>query len=163
MIKAKKIAFLIKLINDEIARNLNNSLRQDGITRSQMEIIEYLMQNLNKKVIQKDIIEYLGIDHSTVTGLIKRMEKKGLIECIQDSKDKRTKIIQLKFPDGLPLPPLDMSFSLDDFKFAEDIPELQPFLEKYKYIDDMLLKGLSIDDQDNLIRMLKIIRDNFNK
>lgn len=70
--KIKKIFFIIK--ND-----VNEKLKPYDLTAAQILLLKYLNINSGKMIIQKDICDYLSLKHSTVIGILKRLETKGLI------------------------------------------------------------------------------------
>ena len=58
----------------------NNDLRKYNITAAQFLVLKYLLKNEGKKISQKEICEYLFLKHTTVNGIMKRLEEKKLIE-----------------------------------------------------------------------------------
>jgi len=95
----KGIGYEIKTINNLIERkiilesklNNNNNL----VTMMQGKIMKYLFMNKNKKIFNKDIEEHLRLRRSTVSGILKTMEKNGLIIRIENEEDARRKQIIL--------------------------------------------------------------------
>ena len=55
----------------------------------------YLKDNEGKDVFQKDIEKHFSLSRSTVTEILQRMEKSGLIERLTVSSDARLKKIML--------------------------------------------------------------------
>ena len=92
----KGIGYEIKTINNLIERkiileskmNNNNNL----VTMMQGKIMKYLFMNKNKKIYNKDIEEYLRLRRSTVSGILKTMEKNGLIMRL-DNDSRRKQIV----------------------------------------------------------------------
>lgn len=56
----------------------------------------YLYANSGGRVTQRDLEEYLGATHATVSGIIRRMRCHGLVTVTTDSSDRRAKNIRLK-------------------------------------------------------------------
>ncbi len=69
----------------------NNDLKQFNLTASQYVVLKYLIQNEGKQIIQKDIGNYLVLKHSTVIGIINRLEEKELIK----KETKHTSVISI--------------------------------------------------------------------
>ena len=67
----------------------------DEITLMNGWIIRYLYENKEKDVFQKDLEKQFSINRSTVTGIIKVMEKKGLICRANVEHDARLKKVSL--------------------------------------------------------------------
>ena len=70
--KIKKIFFLIR-------KDINEKMRPYNLTAAQILLLKYLDMNDGKVLIQKDICNYLSLKHSTVIGILKRLEAKELI------------------------------------------------------------------------------------
>lgn len=64
-------------------------------TPTQMRIIQYILENEEKEVYQRDLEEVLNLRRATVSGVLQTMEKNHLIERITDSNDLRSKKIIL--------------------------------------------------------------------
>ncbi len=92
-----KIKELERIILKSLARPiLNEKMKKSIPTPTQMRIIDYLLNNADKKEIyQKDIEEALKLSKATVSDVIKRMEKNRLIERKTNPNDTRSKMIVL--------------------------------------------------------------------
>lgn len=84
----------IKILNTAIERLLNQALTEYNITYTQSTVISFLLRNSDKIVCQKDIETSLGLTTPTVNSILKRMEKKELVEVTIQSDDKRFKSIK---------------------------------------------------------------------
>ena len=62
---------------------------------SQVQVIKYLMDNINKDISQKELENVLGIRKSTMSGILDTMEKRNIIKRISSDIDRRSKIIKL--------------------------------------------------------------------
>ncbi len=80
--KIKKIFFSIK-------NNLNNKMKPYNLTAVQIILLEFLYENNEKSIIQKDICNHLSLRHSTVINILKKLEEKELIT--------KKQIINLKY------------------------------------------------------------------
>ena len=88
----------IKATNHIIQRKMLETVSKQGldeITFMHGWIIAYLYDNLNKDIFQKDIETEFGISRSTVTNIVKLMEKKGYITRVSVENDARLKKIVL--------------------------------------------------------------------
>lgn len=74
-------------------RNIHEELAEEGLTGSQRHIMKFiLLRTMHTEVYQKDIEEEFHIRKSTVTGILKLLEKNGFIlrESVpQDARLKR--------------------------------------------------------------------------
>ena len=89
MRERKTIGFLFKQINNVYEKEFNNRLKRLGITSSQCEVLDFLLQSSKDEVTQRDIERALNLKNPTVTGLLKRLDEKGFILSVPSGKDKR--------------------------------------------------------------------------
>lgn|SRR5574344_1391986 len=66
-----------------------------NITPVQIRIMEYLVRHQNKPIAQKDVANLLTIRRSTVSGILKTMEKNNLIVRTNIENDSKSKEIAL--------------------------------------------------------------------
>ena len=92
---SQPIGFMIKQINNVYEKELNEKLRQIGITASQCAVLDYLFHTSKEEISQRDVEKHLSLKNPTVTGLLKRMDEKGYILCVPNATDRRKKNIYL--------------------------------------------------------------------
>lgn len=66
-----------------------------NLTGMQLFILEYLYQHQKQNIFQRDLEAEFHVRRSTVTGILKGMEKKGLIRRLPVAEDARLKRIVL--------------------------------------------------------------------
>ena len=86
---------LIKQIHDEIQKTVNNALRSQDMTLSQLEALLELDQAPENQLSLKELERRLHIAQSTTAGIIMRLEQKGFVEGFGDSGDRRIKLVRL--------------------------------------------------------------------
>lgn len=94
----REIGHEIHAVSNLLGRKIESEKRQLGIgevTPIQIWIIRYLYENSEKVVFQKDIEKNFTITRSTVTGILKGMEKNGLIFRMSVPEDARLKRLTL--------------------------------------------------------------------
>ena len=84
----------IHWISDVLEKRTELLLAKGGLTLSQMMVIESFRHSKDGYQTVQDIQNALHVAQPTVSGLVKRMEKKGLLKRV-DSKDKREKVLTL--------------------------------------------------------------------
>ncbi len=84
----------IHWISDVLEKRTELSLMKQGLTLSQMMVIESFRHSEDGYQTVQDIQNALHVAQPTASGLVKRMEKKGLLKRVK-SRDKREKIIAL--------------------------------------------------------------------
>lgn len=137
----KDICGEIRCVSNLIKRKVEFYLSQNGninITVLQGKIIAYLYHN-NKEVFQKDLEEVFTIRRSTVTEILKVMEKNNFIKRESVSYDARLKKIILT----------QKSIDLHD-----------AFLEDFKEIEKNIKKDIFEEELDVFFSVLEKIKSN---
>ena len=76
------ILFLVKKLNKDLVNDFDNRLNEFGLTSQQGRTLFFINSKVNlekQEVNQVDLENRFGLSKSTVSGLVKRMEKNGLI------------------------------------------------------------------------------------
>ena len=86
---------MIHMLSHQLKRrNIQEELTDEGLTGSQQHIMKFiLLRTLHTDVYQKDIEEEFRIRKSTVTGILKLLEKNGFIRRESVPQDARLKRI----------------------------------------------------------------------
>lgn len=100
LVKLRKIIRSINLESKKIEKRF-------GISIPQLMCLQFLSQQEDYKTTASKIKDYLKLNASTVTGIIKRLEGRGLIAKLPNAKDRRATFITLtaKGADLLTEPP----------------------------------------------------------
>lgn len=93
-IKEDSVLFMIKALDKSIIKSLLND-KVEFIPPTQVEIIEYILNNCGKKVYQRELEKVLCLSRATVSSVLMTMEKRGLIKRVTDENDARSKQIIL--------------------------------------------------------------------
>ena len=88
LIKLRKIIRSINLESKKIQKEF-------GISIPQLLLLQYLSEQKDYKASAKDIKNYINLNASTVSGIIQRLEEKGLVAKLPNSDDKRGMFITL--------------------------------------------------------------------
>ncbi len=111
----------IFVLNSQINRFDNKHLSDLGLSVSQTKIIFLLSVSGRKEVYSKDIDACLGTTHSSTSGILMRMQKKGFIQFTTSQVDKRCKAITLT-PKGKELFLHIVEFANVQQKLIDNIP-----------------------------------------
>ena len=84
-----KTASLIVRLGNVVAWLRNQRMQQRGITSTQSDVIRYLLKHQDQPVAAGDLMAQLGLSPSTMAGILKRLELKGLIVRRPDPRDAR--------------------------------------------------------------------------
>ncbi len=144
-----KVLFQIKNLEKKVARYLLNDEEFSKSCKNfskpsptQLQIIDYLLKNMDRVVYQRELEELFTLKRATVSGVLKTMEKNGLIFRMVDEKDTRAKKILLN----------------DSTKAI--------FLQAKKKVDDLekiLVQGLSKEEIDTFQVVLEKMERNLTE
>ena len=142
-----KVLYEIKSLEKMLVRELiNNSDIKDKEnllpTPTQCQIIEYILNNKNKDIYQKNLEKVLNLRRATVSGVLHTMEKNGLIKRVTDESDTRTKKIILN----------------------EKIPErFNEYSKKIKKIENNIIKDISDKDLEIFLKVISQMKESIKK
>ncbi len=136
-----ELAYTNNLIARRIARGGNNKYAMN-ISPIQVRIVKYLVKQNNKAILQKDMEYIFNIRRSTVSGVIKTMEKNNII--IRENVKDDNKSKEIKLTDEV-------------YKRANDL------VKELKDLDLELLKDVNKEDLEVFMRVLKNIQDNLKE
>lgn len=125
LVANKRIGFLIKQVYFMNQAQLNTMFAQFDLTASQTFTLIYLFRahEQGRVINQREIERDMDISNPTVTGILNRLEHKGLIERKTSTKDARIKYIEVT----------DKALELDKVlkrKFSENEKQLVSNLTK---------------------------------
>ncbi|MDD7266939.1 MAG: MarR family transcriptional regulator [Lachnospiraceae bacterium] len=86
---------LLKRSTRRFDQIMNAGLLAHKLTASQFKTLKFIQSRPKGTVRQIDIEEFFGMTNPTITGIIKNLEKKGLIERYLHPDDRRCKIVQI--------------------------------------------------------------------
>ena len=131
--------FLMKMVSDRADTIFAQRVGKLRVTAAQCRLLMYLDSRGGEAVSQRELEHYLGVSHTTVKGLLQRLEEKGYVRTAFDSEDKRVK----------------HAYLTEAFRRlqAETRQSLQDF-------EETLTAGFSAEETDQLRSMLERIYQN---
>ena len=136
-----ELAYTNNLIARRIARGGNNKYAMN-ISPIQVRIVKYLVKQNKKAILQKDMEYIFNIRRSTVSGVIKTMEKNNIIIRENVKDDNKSKEIKLT---------------------NEVYLRANELVRKLRELDLELLKDVNKEDLEVFMRVLKNIQDNLKE
>jgi DNA-binding MarR family transcriptional regulator len=135
LIKIRKIVRSINLESKKIQKEY-------GVSIPQVLCLNYLRNSINYQTTQGDIRKFLNLNSSTASGIIYRLEVKGLIARLPKSGDKRV---------------VNIVLTSNGAKLLDSIPALlhEQLTEKLQKLDDKTLAQIK-SSLEMLIDMLQI-------
>lgn len=141
----KAVGFRLRKLDNLMMRNMlacSRVLGLDEVTVMNGWILGYLSRNSEHDIFQKDVEAYFGIGRSTVTNIVKLMEKKQLIRRESVERDARLKKLVLT----------------DKGREADE--KVQTMLD---WMERTLLEGITQEEQDGFYRMLDKLQMNLKR
>jgi DNA-binding MarR family transcriptional regulator len=86
---------LIKQIHDAVNKRVNNMLRENGLTFTQIRVLMELGEHGGEAVSLKELERFFRVAQPTVVGIVRRLEAKGLVESFTSPDDNRVKLVKL--------------------------------------------------------------------
>lgn len=136
------LTYELKRISKELDRHLDRILDDYDITAAQARVLRYLIEHQNETITQKDICGAWDLKHTTVIGLLRRLQDKGLVTTVTDSKNRRCNNVLL----------------------TEKGRQLSTVIkENLKFVDKKLTEDLTADELDQLLSIIEVLKKNVSK
>lgn len=138
----RKIPFEIKILDNMLNRKICENVKKEGISNVshvQADILSYLYRNKDRIIYQNEVEKKIGVRRSTISGILKTMEKNGLIIRNDSSEDARKK---------------EVSLTLKSIKKHNDLEKKVEIFEKE------LLKGISYEEKEIFFKVIDKLKDN---
>lgn len=142
----KNIFNSIKELEKGIVRKIMSETSHDEMfskpSIAQMQIIKYILKHDGKTIYQRDLEEVFNLRRTTISGILKTMEKNNVIIRVCDPNDARGKIVIL---------------SDDAKKFFKEKETL------FKKLETVLKKDISKEELETFYKVILKMRDNINR
>ena len=138
----RKIPFEIKILDNMLNRKICENVKKEGISNVshvQADILSYLYRNKDRIIYQNEVEKKMKVRRSTISGILKTMEKNGLIIRNDSSEDARKK---------------EVSLTLKSIKKHNDLEKKVEIFEKE------LLKGISYEEKEIFFKVIDKLKDN---
>lgn len=134
MEKIHRHGMYFKRIHLDIEKEIHTKLSAYNLTKSQLDILNYLDQHPDQMTCQKDLQNYLHVSNATINGLVNRLEQNGYIYRITNSEDKRM-------------------VSIHPTEKANQIKDL--FLTTIYNLEQKMMAHIAPDKQEELVNLLE--------
>ncbi len=138
----KHAGMYFKKISERLERKANCNRGKNEITFTQGKVLWYLHKNEDRDVTLRDIEKFLDCSHATVSGLVSRLEEKGLICLERNVADRRAKTVRLT--------------EKEQSKFRD-------MQEHRKLMEETLLNGFSQEERETLLSYLERVYENLGE
>lgn len=134
MRKIHRYGMYFKRIHLDIEKEIHTKLSAYNLTKSQLDILNYLDQHPDQMTCQKDLQNYLHVSNAAINGLVNRLEQNGYIYRITNSEDKRM-------------------VSIHPTEKANQIKDL--FLTTIYNLEQKMMAHIAPDKQEELVNLLE--------
>lgn len=134
----KSVAITISKVNIKMNKVANSILAPYDLTYTQFKVMKFLYRNPPFSVRQVDIEERFALTNPSVTGILKNLECKRLVERKINPDDERSKIIGL---------------TQKAYGMKDDLSLIN------KQLEDMISSVLTREEQDKVIELLSRIME----
>jgi DNA-binding MarR family transcriptional regulator len=139
----KYIVYFISKTKKKMKKFIENSLLEKGINDivpSYGNILTVLYDN-NGQLKMNEIGKILGKDKSTITTLVNNLEKRGYVEKVRSSEDKRAVYVSL----------------------TDKARQIEPVFNQISAeVHKTAYKGFTNEEKEELLRLLKKLNKNFS-
>ena len=141
MMLIKEIAVYVNILNSRIKKCFIDRLQQNGInvTPEQYLVLDILWEK--QSLSQQNIADIIQKDKNSVTKIIDSLEKKNLVNRVEDKKDRRINKIELT-QEGHALEKITTKVAID---FMNDT-----------------VKDIEDQDLDKLVEVMRKLKDNLD-
>lgn len=91
--EGEKLGLIFRRISHIAKKETDNYLKKWDLTMSQAMVLEFLNNSPDEELTQKAIEQHFNLQHPTVSGILKRLEKHGFITTATNETDRRVKDI----------------------------------------------------------------------
>lgn len=94
-----RIGITLGIIDKVMKTRFDRELERAGLTVSQMEVLIYILKEQKKQdreITARELEQRFRVSNPTMSGILRRLEKKGFIGRMPGSQDKRNKQIRIK-------------------------------------------------------------------
>lgn len=140
--RKRKIPFEIKMLDNMLTRKICENVKKEGISNIshvQADILGYLYKNKNRIIYQNEIEKVIGARRSTISGILRTMEKNELIKRCDSLDDARKKEVLL---------------TIKSIKKHDELEKKAVIFEKE------LLKGISCEEKEIFFKVIDKLKGN---
>ncbi|MDO4806450.1 MAG: MarR family transcriptional regulator [Coriobacteriales bacterium] len=133
MKNGERLGRLFRLVSHQFEEEKRGQVAELGVTGSQLDVLDFL-ELRGGAATQAEIGDYLRASRPTVSGLVTRLERRGLVTRDTSAHDGRAVVVRIA---------------------DEAQPIVQAFREKGEEMDYLLTAGLTDNERDELVRLLR--------
>ena len=130
-----------KRISEKLEKRANCTGGKRPFTYTQGKVLWYLHKREGESVTLRDIERFLDCSHATVSGIISRLQHKGLVAIEPNQLDRRSKNVRLS---------------------EQELNNFRAMKQHRRQMEELLLNGFSATERTQLLAYLKRIVANLD-
>lgn len=133
MENGERLGRLFRLVSHQFEGEKRRHVAELGVTGSQLDVLDFL-ELRGGSATQSEIVGYLRESRATVSGLVTRLERQGLVT--RDASADDARVVVVRIAEGA-------------------LPVVRAFREKGEEMDYLLTADLTDDEREELCRLLR--------
>ncbi|MCM3271162.1 MarR family winged helix-turn-helix transcriptional regulator [Paenibacillus elgii] len=129
---------LFQLIGLKLKKRADESIKELGLNAQQGKIIDYIYENQDKNIIQKDLADRFHVRGASITSMLQGLEKRGFIERKIPANNERQKNI---------------------YVLPKAVELIEAFNDSFQSVEDEIVQALTAEEKRTLKEMLLKINE----
>ncbi|MFC3747057.1 MarR family winged helix-turn-helix transcriptional regulator [Paenibacillus sp. GCM10012306] len=129
---------LFQIIGLKLKKRADESIKEFGLNAQQGKVIDYIYQNQDNQIIQKDLADRFHLRGASITSMLQGLEQKGFIERKIPANNERQKNIYV-MPKGIEL--------INDFQ------------DSFQKVEEEIVQVLTEEEKQVLMKLLLKINE----
>ncbi len=124
---------LFQIIGLKLKKRADESIKELGLNAQQGKIIDYIYENQDKNIIQKDLADRFHVRGASITSMLQGLEKRGFIERKIPADNERQKNI---------------------YVLPKAVDLIEAFNDSFQSVEDEIVQALTEEERRTLKEML---------
>ncbi|GLI04686.1 MarR family transcriptional regulator [Paenibacillus tyrfis] len=124
---------LFQIIGLKLKKRADESIKELGLNAQQGKIIDYIYENQDKNIIQKDLADRFHVRGASITSMLQGLEKRGFIERKIPANNERQKNI---------------------YVLPKAVELIEAFNDSFQSVEDEIVQALTAEEKRTLKEML---------
>ncbi|MCC3374226.1 MarR family winged helix-turn-helix transcriptional regulator [Cohnella sp. REN36] len=129
---------LFQIIGLKLKKRADESIKELGLNAQQGKIIDYIYENQDKNIIQKDLADRFHVRGASITNMLQGLEKRGFIERKIPANNERQKNI---------------------YALPKAVELIEDFHDSFQSVEDEIVQALTAEEKQTLKEILIKIND----
>ncbi|WP_336784612.1 MarR family winged helix-turn-helix transcriptional regulator [Paenibacillus sp. MMO-177] len=124
---------LFQIIGLKLKKRADESIKELGLSSQQGKVIDYIYENQDNQIIQKDLADRFHLRGASITSMLQGLEQKGFIERKIPANNERQKNI---------------------YVLPKAVELIEGFNESFQKVEDEIVQALNDEEKQILKKLL---------